>query len=140
MLFMQQEGSNSQPDNLRGCEVAVHAMRKLFKEAETDGVLLVDAKNAFNMLNRKAAMWNVHVLCTALGPVTINTYRASTELFVGGETLLSREGTTQGDPLAMAIYAVAIIPLIHQVSTSDCTQTWFADNARGAGELSRLRE
>ena len=54
--------------------------------------------------------------------------------------MLSREGTTQGDPLAMAIYAVAIIPLIHQVSISDCTQTWFADNARGAGELSRLRE
>ena len=54
--------------------------------------------------------------------------------------MLSREGTTQGDPLAMAIYTVAIIPLIHQVSTSDCTQTWFADDAGGAGELSRLRE
>ena len=41
-----------------GCEVAVHAMRKLFEQAETDGVLLVDAKNVFNLLNRKAAMWN----------------------------------------------------------------------------------
>ena len=92
------------------CEAAVHVMRQLFADEETEGVLLIDAHNAFNSLNRRAAMWNVMVLCPALGPVVINTYRSNTELFVGGESIFSVEGTTQGDPLAMAIYAIAITP------------------------------
>ena len=35
-----------------GCEAAIHAMRSLFAEENTEAVLLVDASNAFNSLNR----------------------------------------------------------------------------------------
>ena len=35
-----------------GSEAAVHAANKIFEEDETDAVLLVDATNAFNLLNR----------------------------------------------------------------------------------------
>ena len=90
-------------------------MKDLFESEETEGVLLVDAKNAFNCLNRDAAIWNINVLCPALGPVNANMYRSSIYMFVGGEKILSTEGTTQGDPLAMAIYSVAITPLIRRV-------------------------
>ena len=83
---------------MSGCEAAVHAMRKLFQDPDTEGVLLVDAKNAFNTLNRQAAMWNVKVLCPSLGPTVINIHRFHGELFVGGEKLQPCEGTTQGDP------------------------------------------
>ena len=35
-----------------GCEAAVHAMNGLFEEESTDAILLVDASNAFNAINR----------------------------------------------------------------------------------------
>lgn len=42
-----------------GCEAAVHAMRNVFEDPATEGVLLVDASNAFNNLNRKVALHNI---------------------------------------------------------------------------------
>ncbi len=40
----------------------------------------------------------------------INTYRGAAELFVDGLTLYSEEGTIQGDPLAIPLYALATVP------------------------------
>ena len=36
-----------------GCEDAVHAMREVFDSSETEALILVDASNAFNSLNRQ---------------------------------------------------------------------------------------
>ncbi len=41
-----------------GYEAAVHAMREISDDSNTDAVLLVDASNAFNTLNRKVALLN----------------------------------------------------------------------------------
>ena len=87
-----------------GCEAVVHAMRNIFQASETEAVLLVDATNAFNSINRKAALHNISVVCPSLAQTLINTYQAPVRLFVqGGGEIASTEGTTQGDPLAMAI-------------------------------------
>ena len=59
---------------------------------------------------------------------------------MGGEVLLSLEGTAQGDPLAMAMYALASVPLIERVSTSDASQVWFADDATSGGRLAAMRQ
>ena len=100
-----------------GCEAAIHAMRKIFDDEETEGVLLVDAKNAFNSLNRSAALHNCQVLCPSLAPILINIYRSNADLFVAGESIPSQEGVTQGDPLAMAMYALGTLPLIRAVTS-----------------------
>ena len=42
-----------------GCEAAIHAMRQVFTQPNTEAVLLVDATNTFNCLNRKAALQNI---------------------------------------------------------------------------------
>jgi hypothetical protein len=47
-----------------------------------------------------------------LATILINTYQSDIQMFIGGETILSKEGTTQGDPLAMAMFAIASAPLI----------------------------
>ena len=52
------------------------------------------------------------------------------------------EGTTQGDPLAMAMYVLAMKPLIDALQ-ADCptvTQVWYANNATGAATCSELRK
>ena len=38
-----------------GIEASIHAMKSIFDEESTEAILLVDAENAFNNLNRKAA-------------------------------------------------------------------------------------
>lgn len=111
-----------------------------FESPEADAVLLVDASNAFNALNRQAALRNIRHLCPSLATVLINTYRSEIPLYIDGETIYSQEGTTQGDPLAMAMYAIGITPLIHQLTENDVTQAWFADDATAGGELSKLRK
>ena len=86
-----------------GCEAAIHFAQEFFSEDSVEGLLLVDASNAFNNLNRRATLLNCQTLCPSLAPILTNMYRSNANLFVGGETILSQEGTTQGDPLAMAI-------------------------------------
>lgn len=84
-----------------GIEAAIHAIVQLFKEDDTDAVLLVDAENAFNSLNRTAALNNIRSICPAFSIVLINIYRSPARLFIaGGFEILSREGVTQGCPLA----------------------------------------
>ena len=102
--------------------------------------LLVDARNAFNCLNRKTALHNIQQLCPSIATYLITTYRRNAMLFVGGDVMLSMEGTTQGDPLAMAMYAVAIRPLIDKVSASGALQVWFADDSAGGGKIKAVRQ
>ena len=70
-----------------------------------------------------------------LATVLINTYR---EPAIDGECILSQEGPTQGDPLAMQLHALDLLPLIWQAAWADTVQSWFADYFTGAGRLRRL--
>ena len=124
-----------------GVEAAIHAVRSWYEEEATEGILLVDASNAFNSLNRQSALLNLRHLCPPFAPILINCYRDPSPLFVDGEKLWSEEGTTQGDPLAMPFYALATIPLINiQAEIPDTKQIWYADDSSAAGTLKGLRK
>ena len=125
---------------IAGVEAAVHAIRGSFDEQETEGLLLVDAENAFNLLNRQTALCNIRHLCPSLLTILINCYRCAADLFVDGQTSQSSEGTTQGDALAMPMYSLAVLPLISRLRDIDeIRQVWYADDASAVGSLDQLR-
>ena len=98
-----------------GCEAAVHAMRNIYDEEETDGILLIDASNAFNSLNRKVLLNNIRYICPSLSTYVRNCYGKPSRLFIaGGEELSSAEGTTQGAPEAMDAYGHTSISFYYQ--------------------------
>ena len=126
-----------------GCEAAVHAMRQFFAEQEINGALLVDASNAFNTINRQAALHNIKSICPPLYQILVNTCRAPVRCIICGDgEITSSEGTTQGDPLAMAMYALAVKPLIGELKSAapGVKQVWYADDATGAGTCDDLRK
>ena len=97
-------------------------MKSSFGSDDSEEVLLVDASNAFNSLNGQFAPQNTRHLCPSLATILINTYRAPTDLFIHGNVLLSQEGTTQGDPLAMSFYALSTVPLINSFNDQNVRQ------------------
>ena len=95
-----------------GAEAAVHALRHIFDEEDAEAVIMVDATNAFNLLNRKVLLHNVKVTCPSLSQFTQNIYSKSSRVFVsGGKEISSDEGITQGDAMAMGLYSVGLVPL-----------------------------
>ena len=87
-------------------------MSQIFNEEDSEAVLLIDA-SVFNAVNRKLFLHNVSVICPEIAVFARNCYALPSRLFIiGGSELKSCEGTTQGDSAAIAIYAIAIIPLL----------------------------
>ncbi len=105
---------------------------------DTQAVLLIDATNAFDSLNRNVALHNIQFTCHELSTMLYSTYRAPSDPYIDGETILSQEGTIQGDPLAMPMYALATIPFIDKLPRN-VTQIWYADDSSAIGSLTSLR-
>ena len=128
-----------------GVEAAVHAARDLFMLESTECLLLIDASNAFNSLNRIAALNNVDYICPEFKIYLQNTYGLTANLFLcdgeNNEVLKSSEGTTQGDTAAMHMYACCLMPLIRSVEDKDSklTQIFYADDGLGGGTLSTVK-
>jgi len=121
-----------------GCEAGIHAMRKVFDSSDAEAALQVNATNAFNRLNRQVALRNISILNPSFARILINTYREDSKLYIDVNFILSQEGTTQGDPLAMPMYALGIVPLIQKLAGIDVSQMWYADDASAGGSLQSL--
>ena len=126
-------------------------MKAHYEEEECEAVLLIDAKNAFNSLNRQVALHSIRERCPAFHCFLKNCYKNPTELFVvdgdrNKEVILGSEGATQGDPSAMAMYSISIQPLIHYLAVNQdqslpiAKQAWFADDGTGGGSIVQLKK
>jgi hypothetical protein len=130
-----------------GSEALVHAMESIFHEENTEVVLLVDATNAFNSVNRNVFLHNIKIICPSISTFVQNCYAKPSRLFViGGVEIKSSEGTTQGDPIAMAVYAIAIIPLILMIveimkerQNNTSKMAAYADDLAAAGNIDDIK-
>ena len=70
---------------IAGIEAAVHAMRSIFLMDDTETVLLVDASNAFNSVNRQAALHYARYLwpTSSLTPIGNRLNSSGTVWFSG---------------------------------------------------------
>ena len=115
-------------------------MTDLYDEFSSDGwgFLLLDA---FNLVSRVTALWNARILWPRCSRFLFNTYRGFAVLLLrdSGEFLYSREGVTQGDPLSMLLYAVAMMPLVNSLHCREqYQQSWYADDSACAGPLNSI--
>ena len=126
-----------------GAEAAIHSMKEIFDDEQTDAVILVDASIAFNSLNRNAALHNMQILCPQFATILINIYRLPVRMIVfGSKDIVSNEGTTQGDNLAMSFYALGTATLLNYllISSSNIKNVCLADDITGAGTLANLKK
>ena len=125
-----------------GCEVAIHAVRDLYDLDSTHGFIQIDASNAFNSINRNVLLHNIKIICPQIATYVTNCYNKPARLFItGGKEIQSTEGTTQGDPIAMGMYALGLMPLLTSITTpetNNLVQIAFADDLTGVGTLNEL--
>ena len=128
------------------CESIRHAMHAIYEDETCEAVLLVHASNAFNSINRNVFLHNVTNICPAIAIYVKNCYSLHSRLFIiGGNEIRSCEGTTQSDPIAMTLYAIAIIPMILMIvditsKIDDSTKTAaYADDVTAAGKIIQLK-
>ena len=113
-----------------------------FESNETEAILIVDAENAFNSINRKALLRNIEYFCPAIATFLYNCYAISARrCVIDGKELRLREGTTQGDPTAMAEYALGVTPLLFHLQSvkRSVKHVAFANDLTGAGKLEEIK-
>ncbi len=132
-----------------GIEAGVHAANLIWQQhahEEEWGFLLVDACNAFNEGNRMLMLWRVRHRWPSGARHVFNCYRHFAMLIIrcGNDLfliILSKEGVTQGDLLAMVMYGLGLLPLIRILKTEvpDLHQPWYADDAGAGGHFQNIR-
>ena len=90
---------------------------------------------------------NISWYCPIISTYINNCYCSPTNLYIiGGSKILSKEGTTQGDPTAMAAYAIGVTPLLHFFhnfilsNVHHTKEVAFSDDFTIAGKISEIKE
>ena len=111
----------------------------MLSKDDSETILLVDADNAFNQINRNIMLHNIRIICPIIATYVINLYSVEARLFIsGGEKITPAEGTTQVHPTAMPIYALGSLPLLNITTTNNTKCAAYADDINCVGKLGNI--
>ena len=119
---IQKAAGSVQPDRLQKSKQQSIA----YKDDGVEAAVFVDASNAFNNLNREAALRNIHNICPALAVIATNTYRRSKPSIYQPAEHSVEGGHNAGRPSRNGHLCNCYI--------------WYADDATASGKLSNLKE
>ena len=126
-------------------------MRLLWEQHSQEeewGFILIDVRNTFNEDNRTAVLLAVWHGWPGGAQFTFNCYHHWATLVVrdiadgSGHFLHSKEGVTQGDPLAMIAYGIMVLPFIRDLRRAHphITQPWYADDVGEGGKFEEIMD
>ena len=124
------------------CEGIVHTVRKLLEADPSLFCLQVDLVNAFNLVNRDAAMEAVLQNFPEVLAWVKTCYGQPSHLLFGLVTLSSQLGFQQGDPLASLLFSLVLQSVVNLISERvpdlSC-HAWFLDDGTMVGKVEDLR-
>ncbi|GJZ93341.1 putative reverse transcriptase domain-containing protein [Tanacetum coccineum] len=116
-----------------GSEAIFHSVNRLIEAFGNDvclSMLLVDFKNAFNLVDREVMLREVRLRCPAISRWVGFCYSYPSRLYYGEHTLWSCQGVQQGDPLGPLLFSLVLHPLICKIkdSFSLSLHAWYLDD------------
>ncbi|GJS73270.1 hypothetical protein Tco_0706111 [Tanacetum coccineum] len=88
-------------------------------------MVLVDFKNAFNLVDKSVLLEETRVRCPSIAPWVEFCYARPARLYYDDSVLWSCQGVQQGDSLGPLLFALALHPLVRTINQS-CKLTFQA--------------
>ncbi|GJR22592.1 hypothetical protein Tco_0971119 [Tanacetum coccineum] len=122
-----------------GCEAVLHSVNRLIESKGNEvglSMLLVDFKNAFNLVDRGVLLRKTGLRLPSISPWVEFCYARPARLYYDDSVLWSCQGVQQGDPLGPLLFALALHPLVQTINQScELTlQAWYLDDGTIVGD------
>nr|GEZ77711.1 hypothetical protein [Tanacetum cinerariifolium] len=129
----------------RGREAILHAVNRLIEDREDEtslSMLLVDFKNAFNLVDHEVMLQEVRIHCLAISRWVEFCYSTPARLYYGEHILRSYQGVQQSDPLGPLLFSLVLHPLVSKIRDffNISLQAWYLDDGTIVGDTLVVRE
>nr|GEW56779.1 hypothetical protein [Tanacetum cinerariifolium] len=125
-------------------EAILHAVNRLIEDrGDVMGLsMLVDFKNAFNLVDREVMLHEIRIRCLAISRWVKFCYSTPARLYHGEHTLRSYQGVQQGDPFGPFLFSLVLHPLVSKIRDfyKLSLQAWYLDDGTIVGDTLVVRE